>query len=94
MGEWFQEQAAAGSLGLAVPVAAIAGLVSFFSPCVLPLLPVRTLAPAFPVPLIALPPVRLRFSSSAPSDQVTAAWTVSVPAAAPSVTTSVVTLTT
>lgn len=39
MGEWFQEQAAAGSLGLAVPVAAIAGLVSFFSPCVLPLLP-------------------------------------------------------
>lgn len=39
MGEWFQEQAAAGSLGLAVPVALIAGLVSFFSPCVLPLLP-------------------------------------------------------
>lgn len=39
MGEWFREQAAAGSLGLAVPVAAIAGLVSFFSPCVLPLLP-------------------------------------------------------
>ena len=39
MGEWFQEQAAAGSLGLAIPVAAIAGLVSFFSPCVLPLLP-------------------------------------------------------
>lgn len=39
MGEWFQEQAAVGSLGLAVPVAMIAGLVSFFSPCVLPLLP-------------------------------------------------------
>ncbi len=39
MGEWFQEQAAAGSLGLAVPVALVAGLVSFFSPCVLPLLP-------------------------------------------------------
>lgn len=39
MGEWFTEQAAAGSLGLAVPVAMIAGLVSFFSPCVLPLLP-------------------------------------------------------
>lgn len=39
MGDWFQEQAAAGSLGLAVPVALIAGLVSFFSPCVLPLLP-------------------------------------------------------
>ncbi|GAA4814258.1 cytochrome c biogenesis CcdA family protein [Nocardioides caeni] len=39
MGEWFQEQAAVGALGLAVPVAMIAGLVSFFSPCVLPLLP-------------------------------------------------------
>jgi cytochrome c-type biogenesis protein len=39
MGEWFGEQAAAGSLLLAVPVAVIAGLISFFSPCVLPLLP-------------------------------------------------------
>lgn len=39
MGEWFTEQAAAGSLALAVPVAVIAGLLSFFSPCVLPLLP-------------------------------------------------------
>lgn len=39
MREWFTEQAAVGSLGLAVPVALIAGLVSFFSPCVLPLLP-------------------------------------------------------
>jgi len=39
MGEWFQSQAAAGSLALAIPVAAIAGLVSFFSPCVIPLLP-------------------------------------------------------
>ncbi|PWN01951.1 cytochrome C biogenesis protein ResC [Nocardioides silvaticus] len=39
MGEWFQSQAAAGSLGLAVPVALVAGLVSFFSPCVIPLLP-------------------------------------------------------
>jgi cytochrome c-type biogenesis protein len=39
MGEWFQTQAAGGSLALAVPVAAIAGLVSFFSPCVIPLLP-------------------------------------------------------
>lgn len=36
---WFQDQAAAGSLALALPVAAIAGLVSFFSPCVIPLLP-------------------------------------------------------
>ncbi len=32
MGEWFQEQAAVGSLALAVPVAVIVGLVSFFSP--------------------------------------------------------------
>lgn len=39
MAEWFQEQALSGSLLLAVPVAAIAGLVSFFSPCVIPLLP-------------------------------------------------------
>ncbi|MEZ0577839.1 cytochrome c biogenesis CcdA family protein [Nocardioides sp. MH1] len=39
MGEWFQTQAAAGSLALAVPVAMVAGLVSFFSPCVIPLLP-------------------------------------------------------
>ncbi|MAS54907.1 cytochrome c biogenesis protein CcdA [Nocardioides sp.] len=39
MVEWFQTQAAGGSLALAVPVAAVAGLVSFFSPCVIPLLP-------------------------------------------------------
>ena len=39
MDSWFQNQAAAGSLALALPVAAIAGLVSFFSPCVIPLLP-------------------------------------------------------
>lgn len=39
MGDWFQTQAAAGPLALAVPVAALAGLVSFFSPCVIPLLP-------------------------------------------------------
>ncbi|WP_183095655.1 cytochrome c biogenesis CcdA family protein [Nocardioides stalactiti] len=39
MSEWFESQAAAGSLALAVPVAMIAGLVSFFSPCVIPLLP-------------------------------------------------------
>ncbi len=39
MGEWFQGQAAGGSLAVAVPVAVIAGLVSFFSPCVIPLLP-------------------------------------------------------
>ena len=39
MGEWFQDQVMAGSLVLAMPVALIAGLVSFFSPCVIPLLP-------------------------------------------------------
>ena len=39
MGDWFHQQAASGSLVLAVPVALIAGLVSFFSPCVIPLLP-------------------------------------------------------
>jgi cytochrome c-type biogenesis protein len=39
MGDWFHDTALSGSLLLAVPVALIAGLVSFFSPCVLPLLP-------------------------------------------------------
>jgi cytochrome c-type biogenesis protein len=39
MGDWFGETAYSGSLLLAIPVAAIAGLVSFFSPCVMPLLP-------------------------------------------------------
>ncbi len=38
LGEWFG-QAAGGSMLLALPVALIAGIVSFFSPCVLPLLP-------------------------------------------------------
>lgn len=39
MGDWFRDTAFSGSLVLAVPVALIAGLVSFFSPCVIPLLP-------------------------------------------------------
>lgn len=39
LGNWFAGQALDGSLLLAVPVALIAGLVSFFSPCVVPLLP-------------------------------------------------------
>jgi cytochrome c-type biogenesis protein len=39
MGEWFGDAAGSGSLVLAVPVALLAGLVSFFSPCVIPLLP-------------------------------------------------------
>ena len=39
MGEAFSQAAASGSLLLAVPVALVAGLVSFFSPCCIPLLP-------------------------------------------------------
>ena len=39
MGDWFASTAGSGSLALAVPVALVAGLVSFFSPCVIPLLP-------------------------------------------------------
>jgi len=39
VGDWFGATAYAGSLALAIPVALIAGLVSFFSPCVVPLLP-------------------------------------------------------
>ncbi|MDM7832237.1 cytochrome c biogenesis CcdA family protein [Cellulomonas edaphi] len=38
-GEWFGQTAASGTLLLAVPVALVAGLVSFASPCVLPLVP-------------------------------------------------------
>jgi cytochrome c-type biogenesis protein len=37
--DWFQETALSGSMVLALPVALVAGLVSFFSPCVIPLLP-------------------------------------------------------
>jgi cytochrome c-type biogenesis protein len=39
MGDWFGDAAGSGSLVLAIPVALVAGLVSFFSPCVIPLLP-------------------------------------------------------
>jgi cytochrome c-type biogenesis protein len=39
LGHWFRDTAFSGSLVLAVPVALVAGLVSFFSPCVVPLLP-------------------------------------------------------
>lgn len=39
IGDWFRDTAIDGSLLLAVPVAFTAGVVSFFSPCVLPLLP-------------------------------------------------------
>jgi cytochrome c-type biogenesis protein len=39
LGDWFRDTALDGTLLLAVPVALVAGLVSFFSPCVVPLLP-------------------------------------------------------
>lgn len=39
MSEWLRTTAADGSLVLALPLAIVAGLVSFFSPCVIPLLP-------------------------------------------------------
>ncbi|GAB3661032.1 cytochrome c biogenesis protein CcdA [Nocardioides korecus] len=39
IGGWFQSTALDGSMVLAIPVALLAGLVSFFSPCVVPLLP-------------------------------------------------------
>jgi cytochrome c-type biogenesis protein len=38
LGSW-AESAVGGSMALAIPVALLAGLVSFFSPCVVPLLP-------------------------------------------------------
>lgn len=39
VGDWFAATAYDGTLILAVPVAVAAGLISFFSPCVVPLLP-------------------------------------------------------
>ncbi len=39
LGDWLRSTTMDGSLVLAVPVALVAGLVSFFSPCVVPLLP-------------------------------------------------------
>jgi cytochrome c-type biogenesis protein len=39
MADWFVDQVTSGTMLLAVPVALVAGLVSFFSPCVVPLLP-------------------------------------------------------
>ncbi|KQY50173.1 MULTISPECIES: cytochrome c biogenesis CcdA family protein [unclassified Nocardioides] len=39
MAEYFQDSVMSGSLLIALPVALLAGLVSFFSPCVIPLLP-------------------------------------------------------
>ncbi len=37
--DWFVDQATSGTMLLAIPVAMTAGAVSFFSPCVVPLLP-------------------------------------------------------
>jgi cytochrome c-type biogenesis protein len=39
MGDWLASTTGSGSMLLAIPVAVLAGLVSFFSPCVIPLLP-------------------------------------------------------
>lgn len=39
MGEWFANQVLTGQLLVAVPIAMLAGIVSFVSPCVLPLVP-------------------------------------------------------
>jgi len=39
MSGWFVHQAGSGSLVLAIPVALVAGLLSFVSPCTLPMLP-------------------------------------------------------
>jgi cytochrome c-type biogenesis protein len=39
VGDWFEGTVLSGSMVLALPVALLAGLVSFFSPCVVPLLP-------------------------------------------------------
>ncbi|MGZ8769480.1 MAG: cytochrome c biogenesis CcdA family protein [Aeromicrobium sp.] len=39
MTDWLIETVSSGTLALALPVALLAGLVSFFSPCVMPLLP-------------------------------------------------------
>ncbi|HSX68153.1 cytochrome c biogenesis CcdA family protein [Nocardioides sp.] len=39
MSDYFQDAVMSGSLVLALPVALLAGLISFFSPCCLPLLP-------------------------------------------------------
>ena len=54
----------------------------------MPLLPVMTLASPLPVPLMLALPVRVRFSTLAPSVKLTDDCTVSVPALSASVTTS------
>lgn len=37
--DFFQDSVVSGSLAVALPIAVLAGLISFFSPCVIPLLP-------------------------------------------------------
>jgi len=39
LADWFSDQVTSGTMLLAIPVALVAGAVSFFSPCVVPLLP-------------------------------------------------------
>lgn len=39
MGDWFATTASSGALLIALPIAFLAGLASFFSPCMMPLLP-------------------------------------------------------
>jgi cytochrome c-type biogenesis protein len=39
VGAWFADMASSGTLLLAIPIAMLAGLVSFASPCIIPLLP-------------------------------------------------------
>ncbi len=39
IGEFFASSVTSGALVLALPLAAVAGLVSFLSPCILPLVP-------------------------------------------------------
>lgn len=47
---WFGSTVLAGSLLIALPVAMVGGLVSFFSPCVVPL-PPRSWAGSFQAPV-------------------------------------------
>lgn len=39
MGDWFAQTAGSGAFAIAAPIALLAGLASFFSPCMMPLLP-------------------------------------------------------
>jgi len=39
VGAWFADMASSGTMLFAIPIAMLAGLVSFASPCIVPLLP-------------------------------------------------------